>query len=441
MKKVGKCKKRTFKYGLLLLTFLFFFLANCSSQKFPNSKESTIIKDTFISSFTKVPEVPEEDIEEWNKIMDEIVKKYPLTKSSKSLTKGTNPTKLQIINAMKTASTKYNVPFEVLYGIAYEESRLKQFKSDGQPLISGDGGIGLTQVTPWAIDERFDENSLKTDYKYNIEAGAQVLLGKWKYASNRNPIGSKNASILENWYLTIWAYNGYSNVNNPNHYVNGPKEWCNSQICWTRTKAYQDEVLEAIFNQLGIKITPLPVSQLPSTGIPASGQTFSTPAPVHYTDSTVFNPTTAIGSHANPYTVSTFPYVNFGTTIAREKKFNVYNCAISSEAGPEQVYKINLSSAGKLIVSVTDSTGVDIDIQLLSALNSNNCLARNDSSFEHNVSAGTYYIVADTYSNDLNAGGYTINIDFKKLTYKTVCWYRRIGLRRVKMCQLVPTYN
>ncbi len=413
-------KKNIKKVFLSGLIFIIFILTNCSTQNTPSAKfpNVNLKEDVSISSFKKVPEVPKEDIEKWNKIMDEIVKQYPLKRSSKSVkTKATNPTNQQIIDAMKMASTKYNVPYEVLYGIAYEESNLKQFKSDGQPLISGDGGIGITQVTPWAVDERFDEYSLKWDYQYNIEAGAQVILGKWKYASNRNPIGDNNPLILENWYLTIWAYNGYSNINNPNNYINGPKEWCNDQICWTRIKAYQDEVLETIFTHLGINITSIPLNQLPTTGIPSSGLAFNTPNPIHYTNGETFDPTNAEGSHNKPYEITSFPYVNYGTTIARETIYNNYSCSSSNEAGPEQVYKLILYSKGKLSVSITDGSGVDIDIHLLSELDNTKCLIRHDTNFEYDIpTAGTYYIVADTWNNSSNAGSYTINVDFKAET-------------------------
>lgn len=226
-----------------------------------------------------------EEKNELEAIMNEIASEYPIPVEDVEDVKragGTNPSVDEIISVMKTIGKKYNIPYEVLYGIGMIESNLKQYKSNGQPLISGDEGYGIMQVTPWAISEKFNVESLKWSYKYNIEAGAQVILGKWKYAKGRNPIGDSNPMVLENWYITIWAYNGYSTINNPNEYRNGPRKWSNGYISWTRNAPYQVDVLNAIKNKFGINITKIPNSQLPLTGIPASGKKFATPTPIHY---------------------------------------------------------------------------------------------------------------------------------------------------------------
>ncbi len=226
--------------------------------------------------------VPEEDEKLMSAIEKEISENYSFSGKS-YITRGTNPSREEIFNIMKEVGLQYDVPAEILYGIGYEESGLRQYYDNGNPIISGDGGIGLMQITPYAVDQDFDEYLLKYDIRYNIEAGAQVILGKWNYVKTRNPIGNNETNILENWYFAIWAYNGYSNINNPNNYLNGPRTWCNSSICWTMYQAYQDQVLETIHTLLGIQITPIPPSSLPSTGIPPYGQSYPTPQPIHYT--------------------------------------------------------------------------------------------------------------------------------------------------------------
>jgi MYXO-CTERM domain-containing protein len=54
-----------------------------------------------------------------------------------------------------------------------------------------------------------------------------------------------------------------------------------------------------------------------------------------------------------------------------------------------------------------------VDVQLLGALDTNACLARNDSTFTQQVGCGTYYVVADTYGTDSSkAGPYTLSASF-----------------------------
>lgn len=191
---------------------------------------------------------------------------------------GTNPSRGEVFEYMKGVGREYQIPPEILMGVADQESGLRQFYDDGRPVISGDNGIGMMQVTPWAVAQSFDENALKNDWKYNVRAGAIVLLSKWEFVKARgNIIGNGSPMVLEHWYLALWAYNGFSYQNNPNLYVNGPQRFCNQYICWTRYAAYQDEVLAKIRAQQVITVTPIPSSQLPASDVPAVNQKFATP--------------------------------------------------------------------------------------------------------------------------------------------------------------------
>ncbi len=151
-------------------------------------------------------------------IQNAIFDEFPLEASRITKSSGKNPTKTELIEAMKIIGNKYQVPFEIIYGIGvgetggYNGGVPCQFWSNGNPIVSGDNGIGMMQVTPWAISQNFDEYSLKYDWKYNLEAGAQVILSKWRYVEARNPIGDMNWKVLENWYMTLWAYNGLSTI-------------------------------------------------------------------------------------------------------------------------------------------------------------------------------------------------------------------------------------
>ncbi|GAB4073726.1 hypothetical protein GCM10028778_12290 [Barrientosiimonas marina] len=107
-----------------------------------------------------------------------------------------------------------DIPPEILKAIAAHESNYRQFDDDGTPHTSPDGGIGIMQVTPDNIDMQVDRERLKTDWKYNINIGAQVLLNKWnlRYLPD---INQHEKSVLEDWYFAIMAYNGLAKTNDP----------------------------------------------------------------------------------------------------------------------------------------------------------------------------------------------------------------------------------
>ncbi|WP_138419872.1 S-layer homology domain-containing protein [Aquibacillus sediminis] len=137
-----------------------------------------------------------------------------------------NPPTAEINQLLTEAAIEHDVPPEIVKAIAWQESRWRQFDSDGNPLLnaSEDGGIGIMQVT--LSDSYFDDNpeekdKLSYDIDYNIEIGIDILLEKWElanktYAETALPVindGSKEK--LENWYFAVMAYNGRSEINDP----------------------------------------------------------------------------------------------------------------------------------------------------------------------------------------------------------------------------------
>jgi len=90
-----------------------------------------------------------------------------------------------------------------------------------------------------------------------------------------------------------------------------------------------------------------------------------------------------------------------------------YSCSPSTdESGREVIYRVEVPADGFLSAAVTEDNGVDVDVHLLSALDASSCLARGNYSAKADVTAGTYYVVVDTYGGGANAGGYTIDIGF-----------------------------
>jgi putative cell wall-binding protein len=159
-----------------------------------------------------------------------------------------NPPPEQINKLLTEAALKYNVPPEIVKAIAYNESYgWKQF-DNGAPLITGDNGIGIMQVTN---DPRFDQDRLKTDISYNIDAGVQILSEKFNEGTaKRLPILNNNErNILENWYFAVLAYNGQVQKNSPIYMADGSRN----------TGSYEDKIYQSIddFN-VGMGISPIP---------------------------------------------------------------------------------------------------------------------------------------------------------------------------------------
>lgn len=112
------------------------------------------------------------------------------------------------------------------------------------------------------------------------------------------------------------------------------------------------------------------------------------------------------GSMTNPIVIGSYPFTDSNTTLnGPSDVFNYYSCAATTnESGPEVFYRLTLTAASTITVSVSDGSGVDIDVHLLTAADSNSCLARDDISFTYpSLAAGTYYITADTW---VASGGY-----------------------------------
>jgi hypothetical protein len=122
------------------------------------------------------------------------------------------------------------------------------------------------------------------------------------------------------------------------------------------------------------------------------------------------------GTPDNPVPVSSFPFVDSRNTSQSMSNL-LDGCGLApsvGEKGPEYIYKVTLTQPGQLTVSVQDDVGVDIDVHLYTSMNTNDCIARDDSTFTHAVDCGTYYVVADTFSGSTGPkpGPYTLTVDF-----------------------------
>ncbi|MCF6138837.1 S-layer homology domain-containing protein [Pseudalkalibacillus berkeleyi] len=160
------------------------------------------------------------------------------SKCSYTPVNGENPD-MSTTNCLLTeAALAKNVPPEIVKAIAEGESgNWRQFDSNGDPIVTSDNGIGIMQITN---KSGYDEEKLKNDIVYNIEAGVKVLDEMYR-RSDLPSINAGDRDVLEHWYFAIMAYNGTKPVNSPIVQSTGDRN----------TDAYQEKVLK-IIDDLGL---------------------------------------------------------------------------------------------------------------------------------------------------------------------------------------------
>lgn len=173
---------------------------------------------------------------------------------------GGNLSRKEVEKIIEEVATKRGIPSIILKSIAKVESTFRQFNRNGKPLTSRGGHIGIMQIS--GRDGAYNLEKLKKDPVYNIEAGADHLLGKWKTANDKMAqIGNMDPNILEHWYFALWAYNGLLDRNNPN----------------VNTKTYQDKIYDVARKDYGVKITPVSRGSIPKRGWPKNNIKINTP--------------------------------------------------------------------------------------------------------------------------------------------------------------------
>ncbi|WP_299093787.1 cell wall-binding repeat-containing protein [uncultured Metabacillus sp.] len=147
--------------------------------------------------------------------------------------KGKNPSFQQVNCLLTTISQQYGVPPEIAKAVATEENGAwKQFKSDGEPIVTTDGGIGIMQLTTYdpALEEKIKYNAIG-----NIEEGMKRLAENFYSRTDLPRINDHSPEKLESWYFAIMAYNGTKPINSP-------FQKCTNSEITRNTKAYQERV-------------------------------------------------------------------------------------------------------------------------------------------------------------------------------------------------------
>jgi len=143
-------------------------------------------------------------------------------------------------------------PCELMKAIAMAETGWKQFcvpstpaSQKGPPertIISFDCGYGIGQVTSGmhkGETPAFDRDRVAGDPTYNLATGTQILAAKWRATAC---VGDNIPSIIEDWYIATWAYNGLAASNDPNNAnYDAMRTACNPNVgCSARP--YQEKV-------------------------------------------------------------------------------------------------------------------------------------------------------------------------------------------------------
>jgi len=173
-----------------------------------------------------------------------------------------NPSHEDIEQIIEEVAESKNIPAVILKAIAWKESNYKQFDENGDPFINY-GNIGIMQINE--VHKNLDQDLLKNDIKYNIEAGANILLSGWNAMGKTIPNSDNmNPQILENWYFPLWSYNGWTSKNNPN--VSGDK-------------AYQEQIFQLIRTRYNQPVTSVASDLLPQKELPSASLHIKTPEP------------------------------------------------------------------------------------------------------------------------------------------------------------------
>lgn len=131
--------------------------------------------------------------------------------SAQPCTPGTNPTRQEVTDYITDQCRIIGIPAELGLATASTESDLIQFGKDGMPVCgsnSDSADWGIMQINDKAWGDTFDFNRIKSDWKYNVRAGLQILKESYNAAIRSNEDSKGANSSLEN--LARAAYSGYN---------------------------------------------------------------------------------------------------------------------------------------------------------------------------------------------------------------------------------------
>jgi len=124
---------------------------------------------------------------------------------------GVNPSKEQIVDYITGQCKQIGIPAQLGLATAVTESDLTQFDKNGGPFRHSNPDStdwGIMQINDKAWGDTYDFNRIKSDWKYNIRAGLQVLKTCFDAALNNNEANKGTNNSFQN--LARAAYSGYN---------------------------------------------------------------------------------------------------------------------------------------------------------------------------------------------------------------------------------------
>ena len=119
------------------------------------------------------------------------------------------------------------------------------------------------------------------------------------------------------------------------------------------------------------------------------------------------------GCPAGVTCIDSLPATVSGNTTGSASLWDSYGCAPGTdESGPEDLYEIVLPSDGFLAITLSGlPSGVDVDVHLLSDVDSDACIDRGHWEAASLLPAGTYYVAVDSWVDSgggVHDGAYTV---------------------------------
>ena len=121
------------------------------------------------------------------------------------------------------------------------------------------------------------------------------------------------------------------------------------------------------------------------------------------------------GGPNNPFVVDSLPFVHDAdTSTSPFSAVDEYSCDDANESGPELTYAFTVNKETAVRIFVNARGTVDPDIHLLSQPgNGNSCVARGHRAIETTISAGTWYVAVDSWTDSAGiqrSGDYLLTI-------------------------------
>ena len=125
----------------------------------------------------------------------------------------------------------------------------------------------------------------------------------------------------------------------------------------------------------------------------------------------------AAGTLQEPLVVDALPYALLSSTKgAPSVTIDRYSCApTTDESGPERVFRFELPTDSRVTAWVEESSPVDVDVHLLTDLDvsggeAKSCVGRGNKIAEAQMSAGTRFVVVDSFKGAAQAGEFVLHL-------------------------------